>query len=93
MRRKPNRGIQRVEPTTPEFYRNNRIVTAERVEEIDRRLAEILSRLGDDDHITPGHPAKSSSGNKRQLLRWAGSTASRPPSAGPIISPNQKGDA
>ncbi len=58
MTRKPNRGIQRVEPTTPEFYRNNRIVTAERVAEIDRRLAEILGRLGDDDHITPGRPPR-----------------------------------
>jgi len=40
-------------------------VTAERVAEIDKELSEILNRLGDDDHITPGHPAKISSGNKR----------------------------
>ncbi|MCY4440416.1 MAG: hypothetical protein OXE53_09445 [Deltaproteobacteria bacterium] len=50
---------------TKGFYDKNKIVTAERVKEIDKELSELLGRLGDDDHITPGHPAKSSSGNKR----------------------------
>ncbi len=61
MTRKPFGGIQKVEPTTPDFYKDNKIVTAERVAEIDKELSEILGRLGEYDHITPGHPAKGAS--------------------------------
>ena len=41
---------KKVEPMTPEFYQNNRIVTATRVAEIDKELSEILSRLGKHSH-------------------------------------------
>ena len=50
---------KKVAPPTPEFYKNNKIVTAERVAEIDKELGEILGRLGDNDHITPGRPPRS----------------------------------
>ena len=45
-------------PPGYEFYKNNKIVTAERVAEIDKELSEILNQLGDDDQITPGRPPK-----------------------------------
>ena len=40
-------------------------MTAEEVAEIDAKLAEILPKLGEYDHITPGHPGKSASGKKQ----------------------------
>ena len=57
--------LRRVAPMTPDDYRNNRIVTAERMAEIDRKLAEILPKLKDG-QITPGRPPKDwPSGIKR----------------------------
>ena len=47
---------KKVKPMTPEDYRNNRLVTAERVAEIDKRPAELLPRLKDG-QFTPGRPA------------------------------------
>lgn len=43
----------KVKPPTKDFYKNNKIVTAEEVAEIDRKLAELLPQLKDG-QFTPG---------------------------------------
>lgn len=50
-------NLKKVRPLTPEDYRNNRLVTAEQVAEIDKKLAEILPKLKDG-QFTPGRPPK-----------------------------------
>ena len=57
-------ALKKVDPPTLDFYRNNRIVTAERMAEIDRKLAEILPKLKDD-QITPGRPERAPEPQKR----------------------------
>ncbi|MDE0354120.1 MAG: hypothetical protein OXK20_00445 [Deltaproteobacteria bacterium] len=58
--------MKREKVTPPPLdYSKNKLVTAERVAEIDAELSEILGQLGEYDHITPGHPGKSVSGKKR----------------------------
>ena len=75
--------LKKVKPLTPEDYRNNRIVTAERMAEIDKQLAEILPKLKDG-QITPGRPGSGLTFRKRSsssqlLVRPTGFEPASPP--------------